>query len=377
MTVIQEREKLAKIKLNAFPYLRTDWIARLADLYGGAAEILKKSPGDISKDGAVSIETARRFLEAAGKMDPEKEIKEVSKNGGRILTSQDPDFPELLKAIYDPPLVLYVRGDIRPKAPAVALVGTRRPTNYGKKTADEISSALASAGLVIVSGLARGIDTECHLAAVKAGGITWAVLGTGIDVCYPWENKKLAERIIETGGALISEYSLGTRPLPAHFPRRNRIISGLSYSTVVIEGGFNSGALITAKTALEQGRELLAVPGPIDSQMSLGPNKLIRDGAMPVLDSSDVVSTLPAEVVFGLKIKKSKRKICEEGLKEIKNLSDESKKVLEFVKNSENGASIDEIAGKFDWPIHKVVSAVFELETTNIAHSSENKVKLV
>ncbi|MBO4292929.1 MAG: DNA-processing protein DprA [Clostridia bacterium] len=211
------------------------------------------------------------------------QIKEIS-----IL---DENYPELLKSIYDPPKCLYVVGNIEIlNSPGIAIVGCREATEYGKKAAMYFSYNLAKQGITIVSGLARGIDSYSHIGALQAKGNTIAVIGSGLDIIYPKENEQLAKKIIEQGGAIISEYPLGTRPTQDHFPARNRIISGLSKAVLVVEAKEKSGSLITADFAMEQGKEVYAVPGNINSLNSVGTNNLIKDGAIPVSNFSDILT---------------------------------------------------------------------------------------
>ena len=205
----------------------------------------------------------------------------------------DPEYPSLLTEIPGPPEVLYWRGKIEEvKSPSIALVGCRAPTPYGERVAWLLSEELAKMGVTTVSGLARGIDTVVHEATLKAGGKTIAVLGTGMDLIYPSENKNLAAKISQQG-VVVTEFPPGTLPLPHNFPQRNRIISGLSLGTVVIEAAEKSGALITARLAAEQGREVFAVPGPITSPVSRGPNRLIRDGAKLAQRAEDILEEIP------------------------------------------------------------------------------------
>jgi len=203
----------------------------------------------------------------------------------------EPAYPILLEEIPDPPEVLFVRGPI-PGAPAVAVVGTRRCTAYGRAVARSYGAAIAAAGWVLVSGLARGIDAEAHRGTVGSGGAGIAVLGSGPNVVYPAENRELHDALLEAGGAVVTEYPPGTPPEAWRFPLRNRIIAGLAAATVVVEAGVTGGALITASAALEQGRPVLAVPGDIDRATSVGCNLLIRDGAIPVLGPEDLVEAL-------------------------------------------------------------------------------------
>lgn len=207
-----------------------------------------------------------------------------------LLGCNDSDYPPLLRSIPDPPALLYGRG-MRQFGESLAVVGSRMPTATGRVAAETLAREVAAAGMAIISGLARGIDAAAHRGALAAGGHTIAVLGCGIDRTYPQENTRLYAQIAENG-TLLSEYLPGSDPLPGHFPGRNRIISGLSRGTLVVEAALGSGSLITAELALEQGREVLAVPGSIDRPTSAGPNKLIKDGAQPVTESADILSVL-------------------------------------------------------------------------------------
>jgi DNA processing protein len=217
---------------------------------------------------------------------------EIEKQGIRVLTWDTADYPGQLKEIDQPPPVLFVRGELHPEdAWAVAIVGTRAPTAYGRQVADETAAVVAAAGVTVVSGLARGVDAVAHTAAIRVGGRSIAVLGSGVDRIYPPEHRSLAEKIIAQG-ALVSDYAPGTPPDSTNFPPRNRIISGLSRTVVVIEAGETSGALITASFAADQGREVFAVPGNIHAAQSKGANRLIRDGAHPLLQPGDVLQAL-------------------------------------------------------------------------------------
>ncbi|MBE0575287.1 MAG: DNA-protecting protein DprA [Desulfuromonadales bacterium] len=210
--------------------------------------------------------------------------------GGRLCTIWDHDYPRSLREIPDPPVLLYCCGSF-PEGTSLAIVGTRNPTDFGRGFTEQLAEELAAAGVVIVSGLARGIDAAAHQGALNCGGRTLAVLGCGIDRIYPPENARLYRQIIEQG-ALISEYPPGSEPLPGHFPGRNRIISGLCKATLVMEASRDSGSLITAEFALEQGREVMAVPGGVDRKTSYGPNLLIKQGAYPVTEAKEILEIL-------------------------------------------------------------------------------------
>jgi DNA processing protein len=212
--------------------------------------------------------------------------------GAEVLTWDDEAYPRLLKEIDQPPPVLYIRGSLIPEDDwSVAIVGTRRVTAYGRQVAEEVATTLAQNGVTVVSGLARGVDSIAHQSAISVAGRTLAVLGNGVDVIYPPENRNLAAQIMEHG-ALVSDYPLGTQPDGINFPPRNRIISGLSKAVIIVEAGATSGALITATFAAEQGRDVFAVPGNINAPQSQGTNRLICDGAQPLLDPQDVLEAL-------------------------------------------------------------------------------------
>lgn len=223
-----------------------------------------------------------------------EEIEYIKKEGINILTIDDPLYPSLLKEIYDPPFLLYVKGNIDFNQISISIVGTRNPSIYGLKMAEKFASELASLGFIIVSGLARGIDTASHTGALRVGGKTIGVLGSGFKNFYPPENKKLENEIIKNG-AIITEFPSNTLPEKYNFPKRNRIISGISKGVIVIEAGPKSGALITANLALEQGRDVFALPGRIDTLYSKGTNKLLKEGAILVEDIEDILYTLNIE----------------------------------------------------------------------------------
>jgi DNA processing protein len=224
-------------------------------------------------------------------------MEELEAQDVTLLTWLDEGYPRRLKEIDQPPPVLYVRGELTTKDEwAVAIVGTRKFTHYGQQAAEEVAAFLARNGVTVVSGLARGVDSIAHQAALDAGGRTMAVLGCGVDQIYPPENRKLAEAMMENG-AILSDYPIGTPPEGVNFPPRNRIISGLSIASVIVEAGDKSGALITAQFALEQGRDVFAVPGSIFSPASKGPNRLIREGAHPLLSPEDLMQALDLAMI--------------------------------------------------------------------------------
>ena len=254
--------------------------------------ILEASLGDIAEVENVGWEVAKRIVEGREKVDLGRQIKLIEKNNVRLIPSDSEFYPANLKAIYDPPLVLFVKGEILPQDYfSIAIVGTRLASFYGRTMSEKLSSQLAERGFTVVSGGARGIDTFSHQAALRAKGRTLAVLGCGLDITYPPDNKKLFDEIAEHG-ALISEFPLCTEPEKGNFPMRNRIISGLSLGVVVIEAPHKSGALITVTHANEQGREVFSVPGHADSFVSKGTNQLLREGAKLVESADDIIEEL-------------------------------------------------------------------------------------
>ena len=264
---------------------------RLLEHFGDAETAWRAAPVDLARAGLGS-KMIERLVALREKVDLSRIWEQIQAKGIQILTWMDEAYPQRLKEIEQPPPVLYLRGELTPEDSwAVAIVGTRRITPYGRQVTEEIASFLAANGITVVSGLARGVDALAHSAALKAGGRTLAVLGSGVDKIYPPENRALAEKIFEHG-AVLSDYAPGTPPESSNFPPRNRIISGLSMAVVVIEAGETSGALITAEFAAEQGREIFAVPGNILAPQSKGTNKLIQQGAIPLLNASDIMQTL-------------------------------------------------------------------------------------
>jgi DNA processing protein len=260
--------------------------------FGDLESAWKGTPVDLAGAG-LSLKLIERVVQARTQVDLEMVWSRIESQGIKILTWKDETYPKRLKEIEQPPPVLYVRGDYLPDdLYAVAIVGTRRVTAYGRQITEELSSYLAANGITVISGLARGVDAIAHQTALKAGGRTIGVLGSGVDKIYPPEHRQLAEQIMMGHGAIVSDYAPGTPPDASNFPPRNRIISGLSLAVVVIEAGETSGALITAEFAAEQGREIFAVPGSILAPQSKGTNKLIQKGALPLLSVNDLMQAL-------------------------------------------------------------------------------------
>ncbi len=264
---------------------------RLLDFFGTARDAWSATESDLQQAGMPS-QTCQNLLALRKSLDVGAIWDKIAAQGIQVVTWEDDTYPERLHTIDAAPPVLYMRGEVSSvDAWAVAIVGTRRVTRYGRQVAEELAAALAAQGITVVSGLARGVDGVAHRAALRAGGRTLAVLGSGVDKIYPPEHRHLADEICAQG-AILSDYAPGTPPDAVNFPPRNRIIAGLSLATVVVEAGESSGALITARFALEQGREVFAVPGNIYAPLSVGPNRLIRDGARPLLSVDDLLDAL-------------------------------------------------------------------------------------
>jgi len=290
-----QEEELHWLALRLVPGLGARSAARLIERFRTPEAVLRASPSELEAAGvpgavAQSLASGCAFDEA---VDQQHKLRN---EGVTLIGFTDPRYPQALRDIFDPPLVLFARGRLELLASVMlGVVGTRRPTPYGLAAAERLGRDLANSGLTIVSGMARGIDTTAHKAALAVGGNTVAVFGCGLDVTYPSENRKLAGEIGERG-LLLSEFPMGATAYPQNFPIRNRIISGLSVGVLVVEGAMYSGSAITAKLAMEQGREVFAVPGNITSRGSWGPNLLIKQGARLVQEWTDVVENLPSQI---------------------------------------------------------------------------------
>ncbi len=266
---------------------------KLLELSGNIEKIFTFSIPEL-KDAGVPEKIAARIFRWEN-LPWKKELEFCERNGISIITIEDPNYPALLKQTYDPPILMFVKGTIPADGIPFAIVGTRNPSAYGIRMAEKFAEDLSYFGFVIISGMARGIDTAAHRGALKAGGMTVAVTGCGFSRCYPAENRKLSEEIAESG-AVITEFVSDTPPEPQNFPRRNRIVSGLSKGVLVVEAGQQSGALITAHLAAEQGREVFALPGRIDTLSSKGANQLLKEGAALVENIEDIINGLNMEI---------------------------------------------------------------------------------
>lgn len=342
------------------------------------------APSQIFRISLTELESLRFPAEAAqfifdgkARQAAEDEARRVTALGATILTHGCSAYPERLREIYDPPPVLWVRGNVQLLTrPALAIVGTRHPTPYGSGVAEMLARDLAARRLLILSGMARGIDTCAHKGALAARRPTVAVWGTGIDVVYPKENKKLADEILSTGGAIVSEVPLGTFPAPQNFPRRNRILSGLSIAVLVVESSENSGTRVTARCAADQNRDLYAVPGNVTNKGSWTPNTLIKQGAKLVATWEDVREDLPSQVRLELETEaglESKGDAPASLLPE-PALRPEEAMVLE-VLHADRSLQIDEILELVESQLtsSEVFTALFELEMTGRIRSLPGK----
>jgi DNA processing protein len=283
----------ACIALNMVPQMGPVRLRRLLDAFGSAEKILLARPDQLAAIPGLSRPLAENIARWEDFADPTTELKKAADLGARVITAEDEEYPAALREIHDPPMVPYIRGSLLPRdRQALAVVGSRKASHYALESAKKLGFQTAYAGLTVVSGLARGIDTAAHQGALAAKGRTIAVIGAGLGHLYPPENAQLAERIAASG-AVISEFPVDTKPDRQTFPIRNRIVTGFSFGVLVVEAGANSGALISANMAAEQGRTLYAVPGRIDSPAALGSNRLIQQGAKLIITVEDILDDLP------------------------------------------------------------------------------------
>lgn len=331
----------------------------LVTTLGSVSKIFEADRETLSGQGITSSQYEALHSEEI-KREAHRVLELCTKQKIKIITLSHEDYPEMLKYIQDPPLVLYVKGRI-PRMNAIAVVGSRKASGYGIETAARLASELSSSGLLVVSGMARGIDTAAHCGALNAGCDTVAVLGCGVDMPYPPENKALMERIIQSGAA-VSEYPPGTPPATFHFPSRNRIISGMSLGTLVVEAGLKSGSLITAKCALDQGREVFSIPGNITNFNSMGTNRLIKDGAKIVLNVDDILD----ELNFGFApLDKGQRKKRE---RRTANLGANDKKIISALKIED--LYDEELSEKTGIPLKNLFELLLDLELKGMIKKS-------
>jgi DNA processing protein len=363
------------LALNMTPGIGPRAAAKLLERFGSAEAVYRATRAELEKvkllPEAVDSIIARDQHERA-----EAEVAAIKKLGGDVLILDDGVYPSLLREIYDPPIALYVKGAWLEclDQPCVAIVGSRRCSTYGQNAASMLARDLAQRGVTIVSGFARGIDAAAHRGAIEAGGRTIAVLGTGIDEVYPRDHKKLADEILKANGALVSQFPLSTPPVSENFPYRNRIISGLSLGVIVVEAAENSGSLITARLAIEQNREVFAVPGNITSRNSFGTNYLIKGaGAKLVQQWQDVAAELPPQIAAKLLppplVDKKKEKSMADQLALVpQNLSGYERSVFKLL-TPDTPAHIDMLVNQSRLSISDLTAALLELEMRDLVRA--------
>ncbi|TRZ48901.1 DNA-protecting protein DprA [bacterium] len=349
----------ALVGLNLTFDIGTIRLHRLLEYFGTPENILNAPPQSLTAVYGIG-QNISGSIKSIGQRDIDQEFEAAKKLDIRIISQDDADYPLNLKNIFDPPIVLYVKGQLKKEDNvSIAIVGSRRASYYGLSSAERFARDLSAKGFTVISGMARGIDTYAHKGALKQKGRTIAVMGSGFNHIYPEENKKLAEEIARNG-AVISEFPFDAEPLKAHFPRRNRVISGLSLGTLVVEAARNSGALITADFALEQGREVFALPGKVDSSNSFGTNELIKQGAKLVSSAQDILE----EFSFCAPPKKAKQQTPAE-------LAD--KEMLLYESLSQEPLPLDEIIEKTNLDIPVISSMLLKLQMKKLIRQLPGK----
>ena len=380
---LSEEEELHWLALKLIPGLGTRVAGKLVERFRTPRAIFSASRTELESAGAAGS-VAQSIASGCSFEDAAAQQRRMRETGVEAIAIRDPRYPTLLREIYDPPVLLFARGRLELlQSIMLAVVGTRRPTPYGMAAAERLGGDLARAGLTVVSGMARGVDTAAHKAALAAGGCTVAVLGCGADVVYPSENRRLAAEIAAQG-LIVSEFPMGATAFPQNFPIRNRIISGMSTGVLVVEGAEYSGSSITAKLAIDQGREVFAIPGNITSKMSWGPNLLIKQGAKLVQDWNDVVVELPPDI---------RRQLIEHGRTRLlgpeaaaaggaqaslldgaaPELGPVARKALETLK-VDNTVHLDALVEELEGcSTSEVIAALFELEMLGMARQLPGK----
>src|SRR5579871_1340353 len=381
--VLSREEELYWLALKLVPGLGTRTSGKLLDRFKTPQAIFRASRTELEASG-VSGAVAQSVASGCTFEDAVTQQEKMAESGTVAVTIGDPRYPQPLREIFDPPILLFARGRVELlQSLSIGVVGTRRPTPYGVAVAERLSADLAHAGLTIVSGMARGIDTAAHRGTLSVGGDTVAVLGCGVDVVYPSENRKMMTEIAARG-LIISEFIMGATAFPQNFPIRNRIISGMSLGVLVVEGAQYSGSAITAKLAMDQGREVFAVPGNITSKLSWGPNLLIKQGAKLVQDWNDVIVDLPPEVRRQL-IERGKNRILGGGVESSNGeqaslgegsapqLDNAARKVLEALQ-VDSAIHLDDLLEKVeDTSPSELIAALFELEMLGLVKQLPGK----
>ena len=355
----------ACIALNMLPTVGPVRLRKLLEVFKEPQQILAAKRNDLRKVEGIGNEVAEQISNWESTIDLAAELGRVRELGAEVITQVSPSYPKPLREIHAPPIVLYVLGELEERDHhAVGIIGARRTTHYGTESAKKLAYQLAYAGLTVISGLARGIDTAAHQGALAAKGRTIAVIGSGLAKLYPPENAALADKIRAGNGAIVSEFSMEIEPDRQTFPMRNRIISGWSHGILVVEAGLNSGALITAAQALEQGRSVYAVPGHINAPSAMGSNRLIQQGAKLVMDASDILDDLQI-------LLPETKPSPDAAARPLPPLSEEERRVYDAIDASET--AIDQIAAKCDLPSGIVSSTLLRLELKRLVKQLPGK----
>ena len=355
----------ACIALNMLPTMGPVRLRKLLEVFETPERILSAKRSALRTIDGIGNEVAEQIANWESTVDLSAELERIREFGAEVITAESPTYPRQLREIHAPPIVLYVWGELTERDQhAIGVIGSRRTSHYGAECAKKLSYQLAYAGLTIISGLARGIDTAAHQGALAAKGRTIAVIGSGLTKLYPPENAALADKIRSGNGAVVSEFSMTVEPDRQTFPMRNRIISGWSHGILVVEAGLNSGALITASQAIEQGRSVYAVPGHINAPTAHGSNRLIQQGAKLVMDASDILDDLQI-------LLPEKQKLPEASARPLPELSEDERRVYDAIHAAET--PIDAITAASNLPSATVSSALLRLELKHLVKQLPGK----
>jgi DNA processing protein len=355
----------ACIALNMLPTVGPVRLRKLLEVFKEPPQILSAKRSELRKVEGIGSEVADQIASWESIVDLAAELARIRDFGATVITQESPSYPKSLREIHAPPIVLYLWGDLNERDHhAIGIIGARRTTHYGTESAKKLAYQLAYAGLTVISGLARGIDTAAHQGALAAKGRTIAVIGSGLSKLYPPENRGLAEKIRDGNGAIVSEFSMEIEPDRQTFPMRNRIIAGWSHGILVVEAGLNSGALITASQAIEQGRSVYAIPGHINAPSALGSNRLIQQGAKLVMDASDILDDLQI-------LLPETKPSPEAAARPLPPLSEDERRVYEAINSTET--PIDQISAKCDLPSAIVSSTLLRLELKRLVKQLPGK----
>ena len=355
----------ACIALNMLPTVGPVRLRKLLEVFAEPQRVLAAKRSELRAAEGIGNEVADQIANWESIVNLPAELDRIREFGATLITQESPSYPKPLREIHAPPIVLYVWGELQERDHhAIGIIGARRTTHYGTESAKKLAYQLAYAGLTVISGLARGIDTAAHQGALAAKGRTIAVIGSGLSKLYPPENRGLAEKIRDGNGAIVSEFSMEIEPDRQTFPMRNRIIAGWSHGVLVVEAGLNSGALITASQALEQGRSVYAVPGHINAPSAFGSNRLIQQGAKLVMDASDILDDLQI-------LLPETKPSPEAAARTLPALSDEERCIYDAIESTET--PIDDIGRKCQLPSATVSSALLRLELKRLVKQLPGK----